>query len=304
MINKEINLGLYKTLLESTNAIPWKLDWATQEFIYIGPQIEVLLGWSQDSWKTSADWAERMHDEDREKTVSYCVGLSEQGIDHEADYRAPVKDGGYIWVRDVVHVIRENGVTVALIGFIFDISERKKLEEEAQRLTIELEKLSQSDQLTGLANRRLLDEVYLAEFERSKRYNRNFSILFLDIDLFKKYNDTYGHQKGDDCLRKVADSLKATMRRPLDLVARYGGEEFMIVLPETDNKVAVQLAENCRKAVYEQKIPHKKSEKHKFVTISIGVQTISSEHTAVSFIECADKLLYKAKHNGRNRVEK
>lgn len=304
MANKEIDLKLYKTLLESTKAIPWKLNWLTQEFEYIGPQIEALLGWSQESWKTSADWAERMHDEDRDKTVSYCVGLSEKGVDHEADYRAPTKDGGYVWVRDVVHVIRENGATVAIVGFIFDISERKRLSEEAERLKKELERLSHHDDLTGLANRRLLDETYANEFGRSKRYGSDFSILFLDIDLFKKYNDTYGHQKGDSCIKIVADLLKETIRRPTDLVARYGGEEYMILLPATNNEEAVQLAENCRKAIYSHQIPHETSADYKFVTVSIGVQTMSSEHTAKSLIECADKALYKAKRNGRNRVEK
>ena len=116
---------VYKTLLESTKAIPWKIDWATMQFAYIGPQIETLLGWAPDSWKTANDWAERMHPEDRQWVVDFCVSQSKSGIDHEADYRALTKDGHYVWIRDVVHVVRkENGEVEALIGLMFDISER------------------------------------------------------------------------------------------------------------------------------------------------------------------------------------
>ena len=99
---------VYKTLLESTKAIPWKIDWSTMQFAYIGPQIEQLLGWAPDSWKTANDWAERMHPEDRQWVVDFCVSQSKSGIDHEADYRALTKDGSYVWIRDVVHVVRKD----------------------------------------------------------------------------------------------------------------------------------------------------------------------------------------------------
>src|SRR5690606_9655230 len=97
--------AVYKTLLESTKAIPWKIDWDTMTFSYIGPQIEALLGWPRESWLSANDWAMRMHEDDREKVVNFCVSQSKAGIDHEADYRALTKDGGYIWIRDVVHVV-------------------------------------------------------------------------------------------------------------------------------------------------------------------------------------------------------
>src|SRR6185436_19989384 len=96
------NEGVYKTLLESTKAIPWKIDWATMRFAYIGPQIETLLGWAQDSWLTVEDWATRIHADDREQVVQFCVAQSKAGMDHEADYRALTRDGGYVWIRDVV----------------------------------------------------------------------------------------------------------------------------------------------------------------------------------------------------------
>src|SRR5690554_4993003 len=118
--------AIYKTLLESTKAIPWKIDWATLKFTYIGPQIEALLGWTSESWGGIEQWAERIHVDDRERVVNFCVSQSKAGTDHEADYRALTQDGDYVWIRDVVHVMRNNdGEVEALVGFMFDISERK-----------------------------------------------------------------------------------------------------------------------------------------------------------------------------------
>lgn len=119
---------VYKTLLESTKAIPWKIDWKSMSFSYIGPQIESLLGWTTDSWVSVDDWVARMHPDDRDRVVNFCVAQSQAGVDHEADYRAMSQNGDYVWIRDVVHVIREeNGEVESLVGFMFDISERKKM---------------------------------------------------------------------------------------------------------------------------------------------------------------------------------
>ena len=130
---------VYKTLLESTKAIPWRIDWQTMTFNYIGPQIETLLGWPPQSWVSVDDWVERMHPDDREYVVNFCVSQSRAGVDHEADYRALTVNGDYVWIRDVVHVVRKDGEVEALIGFMFDISERKKTEEHLLRLQKQLE---------------------------------------------------------------------------------------------------------------------------------------------------------------------
>ena len=133
--------GLYQTLLESTLAIPFKIDWATKKYSYIGPQIEDLLGWSPESWETVNDWAERIHPDEREQTVSRCVELCIAGVDHEAEYRAQTSDNRFVWVKEVVHVLcDEQGQTSALIGFTFDITEQKK--NEQLRAELEAEKLS------------------------------------------------------------------------------------------------------------------------------------------------------------------
>lgn len=180
--------AVYRTLLESTKAIPWKIDWATMKFTYIGPQIEALLGWSADSWVSVEDWAMRMHPEDREYVVNYCVSQSQAGQDHEADYRALTKDNGYVWIRDVVHVVRnDKGEAEALIGFMFDITERKKTEEKLL-LQKELEVLSFKDGLTNIANRRRFDSSFDLEWERARHERQPLSMLLFDVDYFKQYN--------------------------------------------------------------------------------------------------------------------
>ncbi|MHA3060500.1 PAS domain-containing protein [Acinetobacter sp. ANC 4636] len=133
-MNEQKEWQFYKALVETTKAIPWKVDWETQEFSYIGPQIEDILGWTPDSFKTVQDWIDLMHPEDRESTLNVCMALSNKGTDHEADYRVFNQKGDYVWIRDVVHVLRENNKTTALIGFMFDVSERKRLELELEQL--------------------------------------------------------------------------------------------------------------------------------------------------------------------------
>ncbi len=297
--------AVYKTLLESTKAIPWKIDWATMKFAYIGPQIEALLGWSPDSWVSVEDWATRMHPEDRDWVVNFCVSQSKSGVDHEADYRALTKDGDYVWIRDVVHVARkENGEVEALIGFMFDISERKKTEQELIKLQKELETLSFQDGLTGVANRRMLDSILDVEWLNARRNCQPLSVLLFDIDYFKQYNDLYGHLQGDDCLKTVAQTLDAVAARPRDFFARFGGEEFVLVLPETDEKAAQAVADRCLKAILKLQIPHGASDVSQLVSVSVGMASVIPDHDddLATFIESVDRKLYQAKLEGRNRV--
>lgn len=299
----EIDSAVYKTLLESTRAIPWKIDWQSMRFEYIGPQIEQLLGWTPQSWISVDDWAERMHPEDREWVVNFCVSQSQAGTDHEADYRALTKDGNYIWIRDVVHVVRdESGSVQALVGFMFDISERKKNEAKLVHLQKELEELSYKDGLTGVANRRMFDKVFDSEWANARRNHKPLSLIMLDIDFFKQYNDQYGHIQGDDCLRTVARTLAEAVNRPRDFVGRFGGEEFVLVLPETDAASAKQIAEKCRLLIQQQQIPHESSAVSDMLTISLGVGTITPgmADDKKAFVEAVDQCLYKAKDMGRD----
>ncbi|ALM81980.1 sensor domain-containing diguanylate cyclase [Bordetella sp. N] len=298
--------AVYRTLLESTKAIPWKIDWATMKFAYIGPQIEALLGWSADSWVSVEDWAMRMHPEDREYVVNFCVSQSQAGVDHEADYRALTKDNGYVWIRDVVHVVRnDQGEAEALIGFMFDITERKKTEEKLLSLQKELEVLSFKDGLTNIANRRRFDSSFELEWERAATEGKPLSILLLDVDFFKQYNDLYGHTQGDECLVDIAQTLSLALDGSRDLVARYGGEEFVVLLPDADAEVALKVAERCQRLLQKKAIVHALSPHGRRVTMSIGAGTLvpGPQSERAAFIKAVDQQLYAAKHNGRNRIE-
>lgn len=298
-------LAVYKTLLESTKAIPWKIDWSSMRFAYIGPQIEELLGWTPDSWISVQDWADRIHEIDRQRVVDFCVSQSKAGVDHEADYRALTKDGSYVWIRDVVHVVRTpSGDVEALVGFMFDISERKRNEEKLIGLQRELEDLSFKDGLTGVGNRRRFDVVMESEWEAARQSQRPLSLAFVDIDFFKQYNDRYGHVRGDECLQRVAKILRTGATRPRDFVARYGGEEFVLVLPDTDERGAERVAARCREAIAEEAIIHETSTASPIVSVSVGVGTVvpTADDTAVAFLEEVDRRLYQAKQRGRNMV--
>lgn len=300
-----IDPDVYRTLLESTKAIPWKIDWASKAFSYIGPQIEALLGWTPASWASVQDWVDRMHPEDRDATFNFCVAQSLAGVDHEADYRALTKDGGYVWIRDVVHVVRRaDGEVEALIGFMFDITARKKTEEELVRLQHELHELSFKDGLTGVANRRMFDSVLELEWANARRHRQPLSLLLLDIDYFKQFNDLYGHLAGDECLKQVATTLSGAATRARDFVARYGGEEFVIILPETDAAAARMVAARCREQIAALAIPHGNSPIGPILTLSLGGGTIVPDHAREpkSFIDAVDRLLYRAKEQGRNRA--
>jgi diguanylate cyclase (GGDEF)-like protein/PAS domain S-box-containing protein len=303
----EFDSTVYKTLLESTQAIPWKIDWSTMKFAYIGPQIERLLGWSPSSWVSVEDWVARMHPDDRESVVNFCVAQSKAGVDHEADYRALNTDGSYVWIRDVVHVVRkENGEVDSLIGFMFDINARKKTEEKLISLQKELEELSFKDGLTGVANRRMFDSIMEVEWANARRNNQPLSLIMLDIDYFKQYNDHYGHIQGDESLKRVGQVLSSAATRARDFLARFGGEEFVLVLPETDADAAQKVAERCRKLIFKEQIPHAKSEASQVLTVSLGVSTIVPTHkdNSMEFIEAVDRLLYQAKQKGRNCIVK
>jgi diguanylate cyclase (GGDEF)-like protein len=160
------------------------------------------------------------------------------------------------------------------------------------------------DELTGLFNRRYLDDILDNEIHRSKgSQDAPLSLIVCDVDHFKRYNDTYGHKAGDECLQKISDALRRQARRSSDCVARYGGEEFVIVLPRTDIHAAVDLAETARKAVFSLNIPHASSGIVPVVTVTLGVACTSHLADYENLFEAADKNLYIAKNNGRNRVE-
>jgi diguanylate cyclase (GGDEF)-like protein len=178
-----------------------------------------------------------------------------------------------------------------------------KLAEQLHDANQELQRLSMTDGLTGLANRRMFDETLQREWRRCIRLNKPMSLVMMDVDHFKQYNDLYGHQQGDDCLKAIAKKLAKSAPRPADLVARYGGEEFIMVLGETDEVGARWVAERVRQRVSLLQLPHAGS-KHQFVSVSCGIASIhpARELSADVLLQTADKALYQAKHQGRNTV--
>jgi len=175
---------------------------------------------------------------------------------------------------------------------------QKQLEESNKKL----QELSALDGLTGIANRRHFDEKLDTEWSRTSRSKSAMSVIMIDIDYFKPYNDNYGHQAGDACLQQVAKVLKETIVRPADTVARYGGEEFVVILPDTDCKGASVVAEHLRKAVEELQIPHEYSQSSQHINISLGVAESTGVTDASTLLKNADKCLYEAKENGRNCI--
>ncbi len=167
-----------------------------------------------------------------------------------------------------------------------------------------LEQLAGMDGLTGIPNRRRFDETLTLEWNRTRRHGAPLALILLDIDFFKSYNDHYGHPQGDDCLRKVAAVLAATLQRASDTLARYGGEEFAAILPDTSLDSAVDMAELMRCRVMDLAIPHGYSRVAACVTVSLGVAACipAERNSAAELVEAADGALYQAKHAGRNRV--
>jgi len=183
-----------------------------------------------------------------------------------------------------------------------------EMRQELKNANLELRMMSVKDGLTGIANRRYFDEVLDKEVKRAIRLQSPLSLILCDIDSFKPYNDNYGHQAGDDCLKTVAKTMAKASRRPGDLVARYGGEEFGIVLPETSLEGAIGVAETVRESIDKLNLTHDYAVAGANVTISAGVATIfpdnsdDVEHVSRRIIHAADKALYQAKEKGRNQV--
>lgn len=190
------------------------------------------------------------------------------------------------------------------IVIVSDITDAKNLELDLRSTTEKLQLLSEVDALTDLPNRRTFDSVLEREIARTARSGTPLSLLMIDVDKFKAYNDAYGHPAGDECLRTVGRCMKEAVNRPMDLAARYGGEEFAVVLPDTDEDGAYHIALNIAKRIRDSNLPHEASEKGR-VTVSIGVASYcegQQKRTAIDLISRADQALYGAKAAGRDRV--
>ncbi|SIR29439.1 GGDEF domain-containing response regulator [Halanaerobium kushneri] len=222
--------------------------------------------------------------------------------------------GAFDFIKKPINKIEFMARINSAIKLRKEMKKRIKREEELLKISAKLkavnkklEKIALQDGLTGLANRRLFDKTLKDELNRAKRNKNSLALIMADIDNFKVYNDTYGHQQGDECLKKVASVLAKNAKRASDFSARYGGEEFAVILADTDKDGAVKVAENIREDIRELEIEHQNSNTDKYVTLSLGVSCIKvkreiTEELVNSFIEKADQALYQAKEKGKNRV--
>jgi diguanylate cyclase (GGDEF)-like protein len=222
-------------------------------------------------------------------------------------YEQVIKVNGELCYEEI-RIVKLNDDEVLMM--IRDISEQQaalrdriRAEKELQEANKTLELLAHTDGLTQIANRRYFDDYLLKEWQRLAREQLPLSLILLDIDHFKAYNDYYGHQAGDQCLISIAQAIKRTIKRPADLVARYGGEEFVIVLPMTNREGAIIVAQQIQQSIHDLAIFHQKSEVSNIVTISMGISSTIPDYKAQPdvLIAQADKLLYTAKQQGRNQ---
>lgn len=202
-------------------------------------------------------------------------------------------------------LLDSRGKMIGIVESFQEITERKRAEKALEESRREFEALSLTDGLTGIANRRSFDEVLAREYARHSRSGAELSLILLDIDHFKSFNDCYGHVSGDECLRQIAQVIADCAGRPADLAARYGGEEFACILPETDSSGALAIARKIHRDIIALAVPHKESNVADYVTASLGVVTVrcTAEGSVTDVIAQVDELLYLAKASGRNRVE-
>lgn len=251
--------------------------------------------------------------EDHERAQANIMKMLHENYPGPNEYRALRKDGSRLDIEVNNSLIRDRqGNPVRMVLIVRDITNRKKAEQQIQELVHQLEierdlarSNSLTDSLTGLSNRRFFDNALRTEFSRHKRSGSQLSLIMLDVDHFKKYNDHYGHLEGDACLRQIAETLKAVVERAPDILARYGGEEFVAILPDTDSQGAAALANRIGAAVLRLALPHAKSDTAEFVTISLGIAS-AADHIltdGAQLVALADRALYHAKTNGRNRFE-
>jgi diguanylate cyclase (GGDEF)-like protein/PAS domain S-box-containing protein len=271
-------------------------------FDYVSPSSFEVLGWTPEEMIAMEPFG-IVCAEDRPMVVAAARHHLIPGV--EAPLIAPrlrKKDGTLVWMEVSGRVVRDaaTGKATETIIVMRDMTERKKLEDKLSALAL-------TDSLTELPNRRAFDETLDREWKRTLREGSQISLLLLDLDHFKEFNDQYGHQVGDDCLRAVAGAVRGAVRAT-DIPARYGGEEIAVILPSTNTPGATEVAEKVRLAVESLQIVHEANPEGRYwVTASIGIATALSRQGGTmrmpeSLLLAADNALYKSKREGRNQV--
>ncbi|WP_102346607.1 PAS domain S-box protein [Bacillus sp. Marseille-P3661] len=295
----------YRFITENSTDIITRID-TNGTINYISPIVNDILGYEHDELLGTSVTA-LIHPNDLSNVKNQIIDLKKSNHNEVVTITFQVKklEGTFIFMETSIKAIKNTDNN--LEGFIMvsrDITERKLAEEQLTKVNQILKQLSTIDGLTGIYNRRYFDKYLTDECTYGPKYSLPLSLIMFDIDYFKPYNDTYGHLKGDECLRLIAASVKDILMRSNDIFARYGGEEFAIILPGTDMNGAVTVAERIRAGIENLHIPHVTSRISDYVTVSVGVaSTWVGYSNPETLIKQADTALYKAKNHGRNCVE-
>jgi diguanylate cyclase (GGDEF)-like protein len=246
-----------------------------------------------------------VHPDDRPQLMATLGELRAGRDDALVECRVITSNGNYVWVEASLRTIRDprTGVPTGILNNVREITQRKIAEQQLAEAYHAVEELAITDALTGLANRRHFDQYLTTEWRRGMRERSPLSLVLIDADLFKSYNDTYGHLRGDNCLKQIAEAIQDVVSRPGDLVARFGGEEFAVILPNTPADGGFQVAQEICAAMCSRQLPHSGNPVG-VVTISAGCATLVPQlgQHSPSLIDCADQALYQAKGSGRNRA--
>jgi diguanylate cyclase (GGDEF)-like protein/PAS domain S-box-containing protein len=271
---------------------------------YVSPAVQDLWGWEPEEL-TKLRFLDLIHPEDRPRIAELLREMRSKSEGETVQYRARKKNSEYGWVETSLRTIHHpiSNIPTGALQIVRDISERKHSEQKLEAAYHAAEALADQDALTGLANRRRLDDFLTNEWRRGLRDGAPLSFLLLDVDRFKAYNDSYGHLQGDICLKQIAQVTRKVLFRTSDLAARYGGEEFAFVLPFTPEEGARRIAEEMCAVLRHMRLPHAASSEG-IVTVSVGHATLvpSVSGSAESLVELADQAMYQAKREGRNRI--
>ncbi len=257
----------------------------------------IMLGYTyEEIQQTTQQWTDFIYPDDRERAWASIKDVLEgRSLIHKIEYRMLHKDGGYRWILDQAKVMQRdnNGNPIRMCGTHTDVTDRKNME-------LELERQAHIDYLTGINNRRHFMMLANNELRRDKRHHHELSLLMFDVDHFKAINDQYGHQVGDLVLQKLVIECRGHLRTE-DIFGRIGGEEFAVLLPETEIKAAIEVAERLR-MVTTNTLLVLENGKSLHVTISVGVTSCSCIDDIDLLLSQADKALYNAKNSGRDKV--